>query len=178
MLIKQTELITVNQKKAYSLVKNQLEGIAHYLPSVDKIQLMDKEKDSSGQDVLTNHWFAKVSLPFFLKGFISKELLSWKDKASWSDDGFTVTYELESFYGNDLFEAKGRNRFIEDGPNSTKLELECDVTINAEKIPGVPTSVAKRVVPAVEKIIEKMLGPNLSSLGKALNAYIANEKIQ
>lgn len=172
MLIKQTELIQVDQKKAYSLVKNELEGIAYYLPSVDQIKLVGKEKNQAGLDVLTNHWFAKVSLPFFLKGFISKDLLSWKDRACWSDDDFVVNYELESFYGNELFEAKGQNRFLKDGPNSTKLELQCDVKIHAEKIPGVPASVAKRVVPAVEKIIEKMLGPNLSSLGKALNAYI------
>ena len=172
MLIKKTELIQVDQEKAYSLVKNELEGIAHHLPSVDHIKLVDKEKDQAGQDILTNHWFAKVSLPFFLKGFISKELLSWKDRAKWSDGEFVVNYELESFYGNELFEAKGQNRFIKDGPNTTKLELQCDVQIHAEKIPGVPASVARKVVPAVEKIIEKMLGPNLSSLGKALNAYI------
>lgn len=177
MLIKQTELIQVNQKKAYSLVKNDLESIATYLPSVDRIEFVGKEKNASGSDILTNHWFAKVSLPFFLRSFLSKDLLSWKDTASWSDDEFCVNYELESFYGNDLFEAKGRNRFLAESPETTFLELECDVTINAEKIPGIPLSIARKVVPAVEKIIEKMLKPNLSSLGKALNSYIAHEKL-
>ena len=177
MLIKQSELIPIDYKKAYSLVKNDLEAIAHYLPSVDRIELVDKSKNEEGFDLLTNHWFAKASLPFFLKGFISKDLLSWKDRAEWSDKKMCVNYELESFYGNDFFEAKGRNRFVPEEDGTTRLELECDVTIHAEKIPGIPHSIAKKVVPAVEKIVEKMLGPNLSSLGKALNAYIENEKI-
>lgn len=176
MLIKQTEFIPVDRKKAYELVKNNLEAIAHYLPSVERVELVEKKQDDKGHEMLTNHWFAKASLPFFLKSFISKDLLSWKDTACWIDGELRVVYELESFYGNDLFEAKGENRFLEEGPGKTKLELQCEVKINAEKIPGVPGSVAKKVVPAIEKIVEKMLQPNLSSLGKALNSYIAEGK--
>ena len=177
MLIKQTEFIQVDRRRAYDLVKNNLEAIADYLPSVDRIELIQKETNAKGNELLTNHWFAKVTLPFFLKSIISKDLLSWKDTACWIDDELRVVYELESFYGNDFFEAKGENRFLEDSPGRTKLELQCQVTINADKIPGVPTALAKKVVPAIEKIVEKMLQPNLSSLGKALNSYIESEKV-
>ena len=73
MLIKQSELISIDYKKAYFLVKNDLEAIAHYLPSVEKVELVERGKSDKGSDLLTNHWYAKASLPFFLKSFISKD---------------------------------------------------------------------------------------------------------
>lgn len=178
MLIKQTEIIQANQEKAYFLVKNELENIVNYFPSVDRIKQVEKDTSSSDFDLIVNHWYAKVNIPFFLRSFLSKDLFSWKDKAHWVDEKYKVTYDLESFYGNDLFEAKGQNQFTDLGSSKTKLDLMCDIKINAQKIPGIPSSIAKKVVPTIEKIIKKMLQPNLAGLGQALNSYLSHENLK
>ncbi|MCO4795439.1 MAG: hypothetical protein KC493_17090, partial [Bacteriovoracaceae bacterium] len=111
-------------------------------------------------------------VPGIVKSFIKPEIFCWKDDANWDDDSHSVDYSLESFLANDRFDAKGKNSFTSVSENETELTISCKVTIYPEKVPGVPRLLAKKVAPAIEGLIEKLLAPNLSSLGDGLNQYL------
>ena len=156
-----------------SIVKNKLPELAEFLPSIDKIECLESKAIEPGICAITNHWYAKLELPALVKKFLSQDLLCWKDVAVWNDHEKFVRYELESFIANDLFTAKGCNSFESlTEANKMRLNVTCDVSINPEKIPGVPRLLMKKIVPLIEKIIEKMLRPNLTSLGSGLRAYL------
>ena len=123
-----------------------------------------------------NHWYANAEIPTIAKKFIKEDLMSWKDKAVWNDKEFFVEYELESFWGNDIYDATGKNVISELGPNKTQLTLTCDLVIHPNKVPGVPKFLVKKVLPAIEGLIQKVLQPNLTSLGKGLNEYFKAQK--
>jgi hypothetical protein len=158
-------------EKVYDLVKNKLPEIVPYLPNVDKIEVLEKNEDGS-KTHLVNKWYAKAEVPGVVKSFIKPELFCWKDVASWDDDSHSVNYSLESYLANDLFDANGKNSFVSLNENETELIVTCQVKIYPEKLPGVPRLLAKKVSPAVEGLIEKLLAPNLSSLGDGLNQYL------
>ena len=121
---------------------------------------------------IINQWHANVELPSLLKKVISEELLSWKDTAEWNDRKKTVEYELISFLSSNLFRAQGKNYFIPKGSSQTIFRVTCSVDIYPENIPRVPRLISSRVKPALEKIIEAMLRPNITSLGSGLKMYI------
>ena len=111
-----------------------------------------------------------------LKKFLSPEIFSWKDVAAWDNSEKAVEYRLESFLANDLFDAKGKNFFIDNGDGTTDLKITCTVKIYPEKVPGIPRLLAKKVTPMIEALMEKLLGPNLTSLGKGLQKYFEENK--
>ena len=72
----------------------------------------------------------------------------------------------------DSVTCSGRNTFIEDGPNSTKVQLQGSLTISVKAIPGVPSFVAKRMAPQIEAFIVKLITPNLEQVNRSIGAYL------
>lgn len=175
MKIDHTDIIDAPVKTVYNLVKQQLPDIVPYLPNIKKIDKI-KEQKKSKKTILTNHWFANLEAPRLLKKVLSEDLFSWKDIATWDDSKLTVDYCLESFVGNDLFSAKGKNYFSSTTEGNTQLRLTCHIEIHAEKLPGIPKIMAKKITPAIESLIEKMLQPNVTSLGEGIRGYLANQR--
>ncbi|MBT3980501.1 MAG: hypothetical protein HOE90_04060 [Bacteriovoracaceae bacterium] len=157
--------------EVYNLVKNEFSKLAPYLPNVNKVEVMSTEDLGEGRTKIINHWYAKAELPKMMQKFIKPEIFSWKDIANWNDSDHLVEYELESFLANDLFDAVGVNYFASAGEGKTELRITCGIKIYPEKVPGVPRLLAGKVRPMVEGLIEKIIGPNLASLGDALDKY-------
>ena len=155
----------------YELVRDNLDKLVPYLPNVEKIDVKKHAPTVDNKVEVINHWYGKADIPGMLKKFISPEIFSWKDVATWNDQEKAVEYRLESFLANDLFDAKGKNFFIDNGDGTTDLKITCTVKIYPEKVPGIPRLLAKKVTPMIETLLEKLLGPNLTSLGTGLQKY-------
>ena len=177
MLLEHIDIIDAPADKVFALVRDKLPDLARHLPSVAKIEKISSEELSPDNQKVISHWYANVELPGLVKKFLSDKLLSWKDTAIWNGKDREVSYELQSFVVNDLFEAKGRNFFVDGGNQTTQLKVTCEINIYPEKIPGIPKLLMKKVKPLIEKVIEKMLQPNLTSLGKGLKSYLDENKI-
>ncbi|MDC0254295.1 SRPBCC family protein [Bacteriovoracales bacterium] len=170
------DIIPRSREEVYNVLKNDLEKLVPYMPNVSKIEMVDRKEKGGGLTAITNHWYANAEIPTIAKKFIKEELMSWKDKALWHDSEFYVEYELESFWGNDIYDATGKNVMKELGPDKTELTLTCDLVIHPSKVPGIPKFLVKKVLPAIEGLIEKILQPNLTSLGKGLISYFNAQK--
>jgi hypothetical protein len=172
-----TDIIAAPRDQVYRLVRDEFPHIAKYLLNVRRVECLSRVQESKHEVRLVNRWFAKVDIPAALQSFVSEDFFAWNDKALWNDTTHQVTYELESFVAHDLFSAKGSNAFVEHSPSQTTLQLRCSIEIHPEHIPGVPRLVARGIRPVFEKMIEKMLKPNMTSLGQALNQYLAEQKV-
>ena len=171
MHLKSKETINRPLDEVYKLVRDDLVKLVPYLPNVEKIEVKNKKAGKDDTLKVTNYWYAKAEIPTLIKKFIKPEFLSWKDKAVWKNDTYEVHYELISFFANDLFEAKGVNSFVAKGDGKTEFILNCEVNIYPEKVPGVPRFLAKKVSPLINALVEKILGPNLTAMGKGINQY-------
>ena len=170
MLLESKEVINRPLKEVYELVRDDIEALIPYMPNIDKI-VIDSREEVDGGIKQVNIWYARADIPGLLKKFLKPELLSWKDYANWKNSETLVKYELESVLGNDLFDAHGVNSFKAVGDNKTELTVSCNIKIYANKVPGVPRLIARKATPLIEGILEKILGPNLTALGKGLNSY-------
>jgi hypothetical protein len=170
MYLESKEIIDRPLDQVYKLVRDELPKLVPYMPNIERIEVKKHAPMGDGKIEVINHWYAVAEIPALAKKFISPEIFSWKDMAKWNDQEHAVEYVMESFLANDLFEAKGKNFFTAVG-DKTELKVTCNIKIYADRVPGVPRLLAGKVLPLVEGLIERMLKPNLASLGKGLNQY-------
>ena len=172
MKIEYTDIIKSHPEKVYQLVRDDLSQLASYLPNIKKIDQEHYKKILPDTYDIVNRWYANVELPYLVKKFVSEELFSWKDTAVWFDKKKCVQYELESFYANKLFSAQGTNYFLPYGECQTQLKVVCQFQIYPEKVPGIPKVMTRKVVPIIDKLVEKAFAPNMKSLGVAIKKYL------
>lgn len=177
MELQHTDRIEAPVEQVYMLVRDKLPEIAAYLPSIRKIECVSMREIDGTHREIENRWFANIEVPSLVQKFLPAEMFSWRDIAKWDDTQRRVTYELASFFANDLFSASGSNLFEADGKYATRLTVTCHVEIHGDKVPGVPWLLAAKVTPMIEKLIEKMIAPNLTSLGEGLRGYLKGHAI-
>lgn len=173
MQLTSTEVVDAPLEQVYTLVRDDMAALVPFLPNIRAIEVIERSQDAQGQAKRINHWFAEAEIPALAQKFIKPEVLSWKDTAHWDDAEHRVCYALESFLANDLFDAQGTNTFRARGAQECELHVLCDVTIHADKIPGIPRLLSKRMLPLIEGMLDRMLRPNLTQLAAGLNAYFA-----
>lgn len=174
MHLEHSDLIDAPQDFVYHLVRDDLDKLVKHLPNIRKIEALEYQKQGKIVQIV-NHWFAKAQMPSMVASFIKEDLFAWKDYATWDDSAHKVDYQLESFLAKDIFEAKGCNEFIDRG-DQTELKISCEITIHADKIPGIPRLLSRKVTPVVEKLLEKILAPNMTSLGEGIKSYLKAHK--
>ena len=163
-------------EEVYELVRDNLEKIVPFLPNVEKIEVKKHAPIDDDNTEVINHWYGKVEMPSLLKKFLVPEIFSWKDVAHWDNKNKCVEYKLQSFLANDLFDAQGKNVFKDLGDGTTELSISCSVKIYPDKVPGVPRLLASKVKPMIETLLEKMVGPNMTSLGEGLKEYYSKNQ--
>ena len=50
------------------------------------------------------------------------------------------------------------------------------VKIYPDKVPGIPRLLANKMKPMIESLLEKLVAPNMTSLGKGLKEYYEKEQ--
>ncbi|MDD9952447.1 MAG: hypothetical protein OXT67_12875 [Zetaproteobacteria bacterium] len=170
--LEHTDYIASNADCVYQLVRDHLTELASYLPSVHKIEQIKSSQHSPTETQIENHWYASVELPKLIATYIPENLMRWKDSAHWNDETKQVQYKLASFVGNQLFSAEGTNEFLADGEQRMILKVSCQVEIHGDAIPGIPKILSRRATPMIEKLIERMIAPNITSLGSGIKSYL------
>ena len=175
MRLEHSDIIAAPRDRVYEIVKNELAQVAAYLPNVREIKVIERSALDAKRTLIINKWFARANMPALVQKFMSEDLFSWKDTATWDDDKFEVEYFLESTVGKDIYDARGRNYFKAIGDDKTELTLTCEVIIYPDKIPGVPKLIAKKVQPVIEQVIEKIIESNLTTLGAGIKEYLKHK---
>lgn len=173
--LKTSDVVQAPVERVFAAARDELPKLVPYLPNIGRIEVKERKESAPSKVRIVNRWHAKAEIPAAAAKFVSQDLLSWEDTAEWDSESLSVTYELRSFVSAEIFQARGRNTFKAEG-GQTRLEVDVEVELRPEKVPGVPRLLASMVKPAVEELIKKILTPNLTSLAKGLNGYFANQK--
>lgn len=178
MYMEKTEIIHHSADKVYPLVRDEMHKLVPFIPNVEKIVTLSRERISDTQTKVVNHWYSKAEVPSALRAVVKPELFQWKDYALWNDDEYCVDFKIESFYANKLYDLSGKNCFKPHGDDKTELKVSFNLEIHPENLPGMPKFVAKRMKGAIEQLVKRLLTPNLNSLAKGLNDYFDSIKEQ
>ncbi|MCA9566329.1 MAG: hypothetical protein KC656_00730 [Myxococcales bacterium] len=155
----------------FSTHRDKLEELVEYLPNVESAKTVKREED--GPVVrLENHWVGATSdVPGVVRPWIKAEMLSWIDYAEWDASTHTCRWRLELGVLPGAITAKGETKFREED-GETIADMVGEFVVHPERLPGVPTFVAKKAAPALEKFIVGLISPNLRKSNAAVVEYI------
>jgi len=172
---------TVNDEIAFPLdlvfptYRDKLHEMLDYMDNVEKIEV--KSREENGDIVkLLNHWHGSASdIPSALRPVFKPDSLSWLDKATWDTGRHRVDWEITLVALPEAVTAKGFTMYKEDG-DVTLVQISGEFLIHPDKVPGVPTFVAKRLAPTLEKFVVGLLQPNLKKSNQAVEEYLDDQE--
>lgn len=170
MYIESEDRVDHPAEEVYVLVRDRLVDLLPYLPDVESVRELSRERESETRLRVVNEWKARAVVPSIAQKFLPPDLFTWTDRALWLDDQHVVEYRLEGFG----YDVAGKNSFTADG-DGTRLRITADITIHPEQF-KVPRLLFNKVFPAVEGAVKKALQPNLTALAKGLKQYFADRR--
>ena len=160
----------------YAAIRDHLPRLTPYLDNVERIEELEREPLSPGRTRVLNRWRADAgNVPAAVRPFLKPDMLEWLDHAEWDDAGQHVDWRLEPNAFKELYACRGRNRMVAAG-TGTRVVIEGDLNLDPSKVPGVPTFVAKRALPALEAYLIERIRPNLAALAEGVGRYLKAQR--
>jgi hypothetical protein len=159
---------------------HQLEELTPYRSRLDRLITEHSETLSDGRFKVVRRSEATVqSVPLIFRAFINEGMLSWTEEAIWSPEKFCARWTIRNTLAH-LYNCTGVNFFEPHSDNSesrTRIRITGHITIYPDKIPGVPTFVASRLIPKAEKLIVQLIKPDLIEVASALQKYLDKKSL-
>lgn len=172
MKIQVSEPLPLEADEAFLLIRDNMPKLVPYLYDIETISVTERRED--GDEVhIVNLWRGDMSrVPSAVRKFVKPDLFSWTDYATWSTAGRSARWRLEPRVGARAFECAGTTRILAEG-ETCRLEMDIDLEIHPENVPGVPKFLARRFRPQIEAAIRKQIEPNMKNLAVSVRAYVA-----
>ncbi|TVQ95578.1 MAG: hypothetical protein EA398_17515 [Deltaproteobacteria bacterium] len=151
--------------------RDHLVELAEYLPNIETIEV-ESRTDEGDITRLVNLWkAAPTEVPAPARPFIKPEMLRWIDRATWNRGEWRCQWDIELGFLPEAVSARGFNRFLEEDGHCT-IEINGEIEVRADRIPGVPRLVAGRLSGAIEKFVVNLIRPNLLKTNEAARRFI------
>ena len=164
-------LLDAPVEKVWLTYRDCLPKLVRVMPTVDEIKVVSRE-ETKDEVRLLNKWKISGGLPSIIKNLVPTKLLSYNDAAVWNQNEYVCYFTETPIDGSEIYKCVGKNTFLEQG-NKTLLTISFELIIHPEKIPGVPSFIAKSIAPKIEKIISKEVVKNLASTSKVVEKHIS-----
>jgi len=171
MRIQVSERVPLSAHDTFHLLRDDMPKLVPYLYDVERIEVVERKEDGDRVHIV-NLWHGDTSkIPGPVRAFVKADLFSWKDHATWTASTRQASWRLEPRIGARAFECTGTTRIVEDGGAGCSLQMDIDLQIHPENVPGVPTLLAKRFRSQIEDAIAKQITPNLKNLAVSIRRY-------
>ena len=175
MDFKVTEIINHPTEEVYLTYRDRLPLLVPYLPNVDQVEVVESEQTDEGLRLL-NRWIVTGSIPRSVRPFFKGKRLSYLDHARWSDAESLVRWRLEIGLFPDAVSCSGVNYFgAGAAPDTTEVSLTGALTVDLARIAGVPR-IFRGLAPKIESFVLDRIKPNLSSVTRAVEQYLDEQK--
>lgn len=151
--------------------RDKLIDLVPYLVQIESIRCESRAEE--GPVVrLVNLWRASSDdVPAPLRSILKPERLTWVDRATWDGAQWRCDWEITLSALPEAVTARGSSTFLEEG-EETIVQMTGEFLIHPDRIPGVPTFVAKAAAAPLERFIVGLLQPNLRRSNQAVRQYI------
>jgi hypothetical protein len=155
----------------FAACRDEMPKLLPYLPSIRSIEVaVRKEHGTIVENVVD--WCSGRDLPAPLRAVIGPSLLSWTDYATWYEDSLSCVWRTETHAFAKAVRCGARDRFLEDGPGKTLLEIRGVLEVDARKIAGVPGFLAGSVGRAMERFLVGKIQSDLVKTGEGLAHHL------
>ena len=155
----------------FQVYRDRLPEIARYIPDIKEIVVHSRE-EAAGIVKLHNEWISSRDVPSYATGIVKPEFLRWDDFATWNEPASVVEWTIRTRAFTESVRCSGKNQFLEDGKDGTRVLLSGQLDISLKDIPGVPSFLKGRLAPQVEKFIVSLITPNLEHVNRSVERFL------
>lgn len=151
--------------------RDRLHTMVDRMPNVSSI--VTESRVEEGDIVsLVNIWTGSADdIPGVIRPLLKKEYLTWVDKARWDAGKWRCDWEITLGILSDAITAKGYNLFEDEG-DETVIRMFGEFEVHPDKVPGVPTLVARGAKGTLERFVVGLVEPNLKRTNQVVGEYI------
>ena len=173
MLFQYQENIAFPASTVYSALRDRASELVPFLPEVDRIETVERVTQSDGRLRLTNVWQGNSkSAPLAARPFLTKEMMRWRDIATWNDDDRSLHWKFETMHMESLFACEGVNSFETIDQGRCTFHVSGTIETYPEKVPGVSTSLGRLLAPKADRWLVNLITPNIARLPNALTSLL------
>lgn len=173
MQIGGTKTISHPAEQVFAALRDKQSELAErYLPNIESVEVLERE-DNPPKVRLYNRWQGRTDdVSRVIRPFVSREMMSWLDEAFWDEETLSCTWRIESAKAKGVFQCSGSTRISAREDQTSLFELEGELQVHPDKVPGVPGFLARKVRDPIEKFVANLLNPNLTMMAQAVQRYL------
>jgi hypothetical protein len=151
--------------------RDDMAKLLPYLPSVSSIEIASRKQNGPLVENVIE-WRGGGGIPAPLRAVLVGSVLSWTDYATWNADELCCDWRTETHAFTETVRCGAHDRFLEDGPGKTLLEIRGTIEVDAKRIRGVPGFLAGKVGRTMEDFLGSRIQANLIETSKGLSKYL------
>ena len=167
--------ISHNADTLVNVLIDELERILPFVEPIDSLVTKEKRELADGRVEVLRHWQGNSKLaPAAVRPLITRKMLFWIDNAVWSRTERKVEWEMSTSLSK-FYSCKGTNYFEpdpDDPEGAAWIRISGDLTLYADKLPGVPKRLGRKFAPRIERFVIKRLRPHLLLVADGLQGYL------
>jgi hypothetical protein len=157
----------------FAAYRDSMVRILEFLPNVRVVE--PRSREVNGAVVASSsEWHGGGEVPAAVRGIVAESMLAWTDHSSWNGDSYVCDWRAESHSFADGIRCQGRTTFVEEPEGATRLEVHGAVEVDARRLPGVPSFLARSVARHVEEFLVGRIQTNLAETARWFEKYGAS----
>jgi len=156
--------------QVFPAMRDQLQGLAEYMPNVDRIVEHERDEPEPGVMKLRNQWYtARTEIPAMARPFIDQKKMYWYDHATWLEADTLCHWRIEVAFMANRVECGGTTSYHTVG-DGTELRIKGRLDLDLKGL--VPRLMLKKATSGVESFVGRLIEPNFQKTADALTAYL------
>lgn len=176
MLINASVFVPFPLALVYSTYRDHLPELVKQMPSVKRV-LLKSRQEANGTVQQVYEWHGKSEIPAMLKAFLSEDLLTWTDFATWKAAEYATDWQIRPQMFQDAVTWAGKDRYITEG-QGTRVESRGELSIDPRRLKGVPGFLSEQVGRMAEEMLAKQAEPNFVEMSRRVKAYLEQQAVR
>lgn len=159
--------------EVFAAMRDQLQGLAEYMPNVDRIVEHERDEVEPGVFKMLNQWYtARTEIPAMARPFVDQNKMYWYDRATWIEAEKLCRWELEVGFMADRVQCGGTTSYHAIG-DKTEMRIKGKLELDLKGL--VPRLMLKKATSGVEAFVGRMIEPNFDKTADALTRYLESK---
>jgi hypothetical protein len=176
MLINASVFVPFPPALVYSTYRDCLSEIVKQMPSVKQV-LLKSRQEVNGTVQQVYEWHGKSEIPGMLKAFLSEDLLTWTDFATWREADQVTDWQIRPQAFQEAVTWAGTDRYLAEG-KGTRIESRGELSIDPKRLQGVPGFLTGQVSRLAEEMLVKQSEPNFVAMSQHVKAYLERQAVR
>ncbi|MBW4463835.1 MAG: DUF2505 domain-containing protein [Pegethrix bostrychoides GSE-TBD4-15B] len=176
MLINASVFVPFPLALVYSTYRDHLPELVQQMASVKQVRLQSRQ-ETNGTVQQVYEWHGKSEIPGMLKAFLSEDLLTWTDFATWKAAEYATDWRIQPQLFQDAVTWAGIDRYIAEG-SGTRIESRGELRIDPKRLQGVPFFLTGQVSHLAEEMLGKQAEPNFVEMSRHVKAYLEQQAVR